>query len=61
MKIMKYNGWLIVENGKGFQAHGLVELPVSLTTIHKVIVLENETDYLNKCKELNIELIKEEL
>jgi len=53
---MKYNGWLIVENDKGFKAHGLVELPTSLTTIHKVIVLENETDYLSKCTELNIEL-----
>ena len=51
-----YNGWLIVENENGFTAHGNVELPCKLTTIHKVIELENEAEYLAKCEELNIEL-----
>lgn len=51
-----YNGWLIVENEKGFTAHGLVEKPCILNTIHRVIELENEAEYLAKCKELNIEI-----
>ena len=53
---MKYNGWLIVENEKGFKAHGLVEPPCMLETKHKVIKLNTEDEYLAKCKELNIEL-----
>ena len=56
----KYNGWLIVEKELGnYEPHGLVELPCILETKNKVIVLENETDYLSKCNELGIEIESE--
>ena len=53
---MKYNGWLIVEVNSEYVAHGLVELPCVLETKHNVIKLSNESEYLAKCEELNVEL-----
>ena len=53
-----YNGWLIVENENVFIAHGNVELPCKLSTIHKVIELDNEEDYLEKINELGLVIDK---
>ena len=53
---MKYNGWLIVENGDEFIDCGYVDSSTGLYSIHKVIDSSNEEEHLKKCEQLNIEI-----